>query len=517
MTKNNTISTWIATGGIIALLFILFGIAINPNFAINEDLGRHIKLGEIIWQTQSVPTTNLFTYTNPDFPFLNHHWLAEVFFYSLNQYAGLEIISLIKITVIVIAVLLVFSLANNIAGFLPALFSATILAPIMMTRANERPEIFGFLFFALLLLILYGKEKPSKKYLTMIPFILLIWINAHLSFIYGVFLFSIFLLKNIWLFSKKLIQKDDIIFYFSIFITSVLALFVNPNGIRAMLYPFGIFQNYGYMIIENQDVFFLLTRIGNKLIPYFLIVAPIIIIAIIYAIFLNTKNKKNYHFPLTTHYKLQTTNYTSPTTHYSLVFIALIFAILSFLALRNFPFFVLSAIPAFAIALKIISEKYLKKWRKYIPTAVLSLIVVNLVFAIFLYRQPMFNFGIAENYKNGVDFFLTNNLPGNIFNNFDIGGYLDYRLYPQYKTFVDNRPEAFPQDFFEKYRQIQTDPKIRRAEFQKYNINSIIFSINDITPWAQEFLKQIVQDPEWQTIYLDNAMIILIKKKTLAI
>ena len=129
----------------------------------------------------------------------------------------------------------------------------------------------------------------------------------------------------------------------------------------------------------------------------------------------------------------------------------------------------------------------------------------------------MFNFGIAENYKNGVDFFLTNNLPGNIFNNFDIGGYLDYRLYPQYKTFVDNRPEAFPQDFFEKYRQIQTDPKIRRAEFQKYNINSIIFSINDITPWAQEFLKQIVQDPEWQAVYLDNAMIILTKKKTLAI
>ncbi len=497
MKKNNTISTWIISGGIITIFLVLIGIVVNSNFALNEDLGRHIKLGEVISQTKSVPTTNLFTYTNPDFPFINHHWLAELFFYLINLYAGLQTITLIKIAVIIIAVFIIFSLANKIAGFLPALFSASLLAPIMMTRADERPEIFGFLFFAILLLILFGSENPPKKYLAVIPFILVIWINTHLSFIYGVFLLSVFLLKNIWLFYKKMSAKNDFIFYFSIFITSILALFINPNGVSGVLYPLKIFQNYGYMIVENQDVFFLLTRIGNKLIPYFLVVAPIIITTIIYAIFLNKK--------------IRFVNYQLPITNYSLSVIALIFSALSFLALRNFPFFVLSAIPAFAIALKIISEKYLKKWRKYETTAILVLIIINLTFAIFLYQKPNFNLAIAENYKNGVDFFLKNNLPGNIFNNFDIGGYLDYRLYPRYQTFVDNRPEAFPKEFFAKYRQIQTDSVIRRAEFKKYNINSVIFSVNDITPWAQEFLQQIIKNPEWQAVYLDNAMIILIR------
>ncbi|PJE69283.1 hypothetical protein COU96_00565, partial [Candidatus Shapirobacteria bacterium CG10_big_fil_rev_8_21_14_0_10_38_14] len=44
----------------------------------DQDLGRHIKLGEIIWQTKKVPVMNLFSYTHPDFPTLDHHWGSQV-------------------------------------------------------------------------------------------------------------------------------------------------------------------------------------------------------------------------------------------------------------------------------------------------------------------------------------------------------------------------------------------------------------------------------------------------------
>ena len=42
---------------------------------------QNLKLGKIIWETKTIPNTNLFSYTNPNFPFINHHWLSENIFY----------------------------------------------------------------------------------------------------------------------------------------------------------------------------------------------------------------------------------------------------------------------------------------------------------------------------------------------------------------------------------------------------------------------------------------------------
>src|SRR3989338_8322910 len=69
---------------VIVLIFILAGTLFFHNFtSVNVDIGRHIKLGEIIWQTKSIPNTNLFSFTAPDYPFVNHHWLSEVIFYGV--------------------------------------------------------------------------------------------------------------------------------------------------------------------------------------------------------------------------------------------------------------------------------------------------------------------------------------------------------------------------------------------------------------------------------------------------
>ena len=49
------------------------------------DLGRHIKNGEVIlnapWsQKMAVLNTNFYSYTENNFPFVNHHWLSGVIF-----------------------------------------------------------------------------------------------------------------------------------------------------------------------------------------------------------------------------------------------------------------------------------------------------------------------------------------------------------------------------------------------------------------------------------------------------
>src|SRR3990167_2163720 len=55
----------------ILLLFFVFSFLFRTDYSFDQDLGRHLKLGEIIIKTGNVPRINLFSYTNPDFPFIN--------------------------------------------------------------------------------------------------------------------------------------------------------------------------------------------------------------------------------------------------------------------------------------------------------------------------------------------------------------------------------------------------------------------------------------------------------------
>src|SRR5579864_8396776 len=75
---------------ILAIFTLLFLSFLHPISAITQDLGRHLLTGKIIVQTHHVPKANLFSYTYPAFPFINHHWLSEVVFFLLTQTLGLH-------------------------------------------------------------------------------------------------------------------------------------------------------------------------------------------------------------------------------------------------------------------------------------------------------------------------------------------------------------------------------------------------------------------------------------------
>ncbi len=83
----------------IYLPLLVFVIFFHPINSINQDLGRHILFGKIIVQTLSVPQTNLLSYTNQDFSFINTHWLSEVIFYLIQNMTGFS--GLLLVTTIV--------------------------------------------------------------------------------------------------------------------------------------------------------------------------------------------------------------------------------------------------------------------------------------------------------------------------------------------------------------------------------------------------------------------------------
>ena len=303
----------------------ILSISYSTSFDLNQDLGRHLKLGEIILRSKTGPDTNLFSYTNPNFPFINHHWLSEVCFYALTSAFGVNSLLLLKIFLVIFALSIILSYSIKQSGILSSLFSILILSPLLFDRQYIRPELFGYVIFCVFLYIFLSYPK-TKKYAWSIPVLMTLWVNLHISFVFGVLMIFLFILKLF--FEKKKKLKDFLPFFISF-----PALFINPYGIQGGVYPFYIFRNYGYTIAENQTAFFLNSLFFSPFIRYFFALTPIVL----FSFFVLLYKKK--------------------------VYLATLFAGFFFLSLwqiRHIPFFIYVAIPSFSY-LFLSAGAYVKK------------------------------------------------------------------------------------------------------------------------------------------------------------
>ena len=141
---------------IYVLLFVLLASFLIHNFdSIGQDIGRHLKVGEIIWQMNfgegsgakpgisvEVPKTNLFSFTEPDFPFINHHWLSEVIFFGIFNLGGFTGLILLKVFLVLTTFLFLFltikhlwitDFASRLSTELPILYSNATPGSIWMS------------------------------------------------------------------------------------------------------------------------------------------------------------------------------------------------------------------------------------------------------------------------------------------------------------------------------------------------------------------------------------------------
>jgi len=344
-----------------ALLFMfVLTMLIHTSTAFDQDLGRHIKLGEIIWQMKSVPKTNLFSYTYPSFPFVNHHWLPEVVFFLLNRSFEVESISYLKIVSIFLAILVTFLTSRKVSSTQIAVVCLTILTPLLMNRSDERPEIFGLLFFSSYLFLYFSHRVKKKPFLIvyLIPFVQLIWANSHITFIYGLFLLLVFVLDQLLFLKNGQEARPWIV----VLIASIFASIANPHGLTGFLYPFHILTNYGYSIQENQNLFFLRSLTTNIFITLFWYQSIVVILFSAISFWFDIQRKQLIRHAI----------------YYGLF---LVFFISSILLIRNFPFFVLMSAISFSYFLARSREAlsiYIKKYSLLIPFILIATCAVLL-------------------------------------------------------------------------------------------------------------------------------------------
>jgi len=209
-----------------------------------DDLGRHIKNGELVFNDPSVLTTNFYSYTEPNFPFVNHTWLSGVIFYLLSKTVGFNGMVIFKTIILLSAFLLLFLASKKKADFwLVAIFSLpTIL--LLSERTDFRPEMFSYFFIAVFLYFLIDLEKyPERNRIFWLIPMQLLWVNLQIFFFIGIALAAGFLLEKVILYRHSLKDNPLIKKLFFLLVALILVCFINPNGIKGALYPLNIFNN----------------------------------------------------------------------------------------------------------------------------------------------------------------------------------------------------------------------------------------------------------------------------------
>ena len=119
---------------------------------------------------------------------------------------------------------------------------------------------------------------------------------------------------------------------------------------------------------------------------------------------------------------------------------------------------------------------------------------------------------MRRNVNASAEFFKAVGIEGPVFNDYNIGNYLIFHLFPKERVFIDNRPEAYPTDFLKDvYNTMLTREDVWRRYEALYHLNVIYFDRRDHGPGVQEFLWRRVLDPEWIEVYVDDFAIIFLK------
>ncbi|MDH4230469.1 MAG: hypothetical protein OEW04_00385 [Nitrospirota bacterium] len=465
------------------------------------DFFWHLKTGEWIWQHKSLPSEDPFAYTTPEgyserkHFILTSYWLSQIIYY-LSYLAG-GMTGIIFLRFIVVG-LLIFLVLKRKAGD-SILYECLLIIFIVffLTRFSlERPHVYSFLFFPLILYLLdkIRDEDDSfdekKKYL-FLPLIMILWANMHGGYVLGQAVIVMYLVTEGLKFTHHSLKPLSKKIYIRLLLAGMLGILfslANPNTYHAInILVSKTPATLNSYVIEYQTPFEDFQRGRYEMVLYWLL---LVLTAI--GMLVNTRK-----IDITELTLLAGTGY------------------LSFTTIRYIPFFIIAAIPFIG---KSLSKGSILKYVRIV------IIVITIYSAIFFTWDERFNvYNISSNRwlhpsfpVYAADFIIQNNVKGNMYNFFDWGGYLIWRLAPERKVFIDGRAN-YPPILELSNRFINTADSESfaglpywKAILNTYNVSYIIHSLFDVSGEASPLLFALIQDNDWIPVFsYDRSMIFL--------
>lgn len=447
---------------------------------IDPDFGWHLRTGEYI-KMYGIPKTDLFSYSMPSYQVIDHEWLTDTGIATIDPFLGRAGLAVIAAILGTLSLMLQISWKEKDLA-IPLILSSAAFLPII----GVRPLVVSWLFFSLLLVILRQK-KNWQKLRPGLPLLFLVWANMHGSFPVGIITLAIYIFFSC-LEERKMLWID-----IGILLSSIAVTFLNPYGAR-------LWQEVGVTLSQPEVHFIFVEWYPIFFYPYF----PFWILIILSA-FLIFRYRRKYFLTEKT------------------LFVLLL--VLAAQGVRNIPYWVIFSLPLTVRGIAFLKAEAGEEGRKRFGKA-LRFFGIFAAGVIVLQNLRIVNPVYPENAVT----YLREHMPtGNIFADFDWGGYLVWQL-PEKKVFIDGRMSNWRQSAGKQ----ETDNALRdfywvanRAESiedltSKYNIDTLLFTPVPFEKWKQgdidlfgvngkkkypEIMTQL-SEGGWKEVYKDPAAII---------
>jgi hypothetical protein len=484
------------------------------------DFWWHISTGRYIVAEGHLPEKDPFSFTSTMeensnlFPerenfILKQYWLGQVIFYLLYQYTGPKGIIILRSSLYIMTLLFVLWRLQRWSVSIPVSFiSIFSLFMLMMSRlTGERPVLFTILFTAVLFFILEDfKDKKDKRIFLLLP-LMLLWSNLHGGFILGVVIIMIFMFcEGLKIILKRSVytRRELTIFY----IATIAALgfsFVNPTGWEAFAIAFSSKYKPFIQGIQEYDSLFVIYKERLSSINYWHVA-----LIVLFPVVLIIRNRR------------------LDFTHIILLSVLLI---MSVSAARFEDYYGIIAVMVIGREIDIwVKDLFSKRFSEQVYGRLLNWLTLATLFSLILFMVSFFSFkspgfNIATAYsvpERAVDFVEKNRLKGNMFNDYGYGGYLEWRLYPREKTFIDSRALNLTvmAEFSWIVRAVdsiyRTEPSPTKGPLWErllshYNINFMFLSPHDVNGTVLPIIFKLSESDKWVPVYCDPISIIFVK------
>jgi hypothetical protein len=438
---------------IVATLFLIK--VMYPGLA-DTDFYWHLKTGEYIVSTRSVPQVDLFSHTFLGKSWVLHEWLSEVILYLTMNWFGFAGVAVLAAGMFAATFFVLFRLVSRLVpDEMKAMLASLLFFVPNVIFFPPRPQMFSFFLFSCFLTILveykYFGETRRFKFL---PLLMLVWVNLHAVFIVGIALLAMFLLTE-WA-SLRLSRSGDarrwrgLRHLAMVSACTLLVTAINPQFFQLWLYPFQVvtMDAAQSLISEWRSPDFHL-----KEFKYFLLLIIGFFVMLIYS-----------------RRKPDLTELAIP----------ICFIVAGMTALRHLPLMSIALLPFFA-------SFYGDRVKASAPATtaggidrlvpVLNAGMLAIVAMLATLAQLENKTELAINASlpvKAADFILRSGISGNMLNNYDDGGYLIYRLGPGRKVFIDGRGDMYGDEFMKKFIGMYGGAAGWKEQFEKFSIDFVV-------------------------------------------
>jgi hypothetical protein len=453
----------------------------------DPDYWWHFKTGEYIVLHHALPRVDFFTWTSAGTPWVAHEWLSETLIYVLVHTWGYGAALAVFTLSPMLSVLLLFRLLKKEGIAASAALGVTALASLMIAvYSTVRPQVLSWIFFSILIYALYGFRAGRIRHLWGLPVLFALWANLHLSFLIGLGIFALFVGSQAaenWLRERRFRPGQAL----AALGLCTFAACLNPEGPRLLAYPLG------YLSLQKS----LLPALAEWKTPDFHSYLFIPLLAGILVLLVTGLS------PL----RLDLWS----------IGLGLAVSALALQSTRYVPVFAVAFVPLAGTAM---AQRW--SWARAAASEPLSpersalhwclLLATLATFAIALRPAPWSEFQSTPRTVDqlvpvhAVDVIEQQYPNARIFNQYEWGGYLIYRLWPHQRPFIDGRGEMFDPGFLQEYLDTFEAKRGWQDTLQRYGVNLVIVRTDSSIAGALQ------TSPQWRLASEDDVATVYVRQ-----